>query len=461
MGKTLAHLALTVALTGCGGCDEEEPPVEAPVLPEAQGQATEDVVATGIGNGLAMRPGRPPSSVRWQRVLVIDENRALLTGRALDRTFAVVTDDRGQSWRMLSADAPSFAGWAADADGHIALVTGSSANADPRGGDRRGPAIRRGEVRFLTTVGDLTEPGPFFGEDVVGASAGSLRSGVGRPVVFGSELASMLLHDARATKVAYAVPPGADVPAAKALPPGDWVTVPYGRPPHLLSVVGGRVLVYPWPRPDEDLATAPVAIAGVVAGAARAESLSRRPHCEHGPWTFHRWVDGNRSQVIGVSPQSRVAFSVPPGPGGSLGCRTDAVSVDGTEADGKTPRVTRCSLDGRCTTPKTPPFEVWDEEHDRRIHSVPTPNGMVAVMMAKSGERWGTYLAVSTDDGATFDLPRRLGEGQGDRGRIEVDALFTMGDRIVMVVSAEVTGSSRRGFYTLVSDDGGRRFGPP
>jgi len=450
---------LLSSLAGCDSCKKDEEPKEKPTIPAAQGQATEDIVATGIGNGMGMRPARPPSSTKWDHVFVLDGQRAILTGRALDNTYAVMTDDRGQSWKKLTAEAPQFAAWGTDSDGHLALVTGATAKGNfPEGTPR---PVESATIQFLTTVGDLTEPGPFFGPDVEAAKGLSLPSGLGWPAVLRQELASMVLSEGRSAKLSYTVPAGAERPATKDLPAGNWVTAPYAQPPQLMAVRGNQLAVYPWPQPDQDLSTTPRMVPGVTGGAAAAEGLSRGAHCDQGKWSFHRLTRGNSATLVGISDTEHHVFPLPPDTGDGLGCTSDAISVEVTDTKTKEPQVARCTLDGKCAVPESPPFEIWEDEHEREIASTPTPMGAVAIMAATAGDRWGVYLAVSNDSMKTFNLPRAIGEGQGGRGRFEIGALFTMGDRIVLVLSAEVTGSNRRGFYTLVSDDGGMHFGPP
>jgi len=72
-----------------------------------------------------------------------------------------------------------------------------------------------------------------------------------------------------------------------------------------------------------------------------------------------------------------------------------------------------------------------------------------------------SYYAQSTDGGKFYERARVIGEGTGERGRVRFGALVTMGKRTLILVSADVTGTSRRGFYTIVSDDDGATWNPP
>jgi hypothetical protein len=104
---------------------------------------------------------------------------------------------------------------------------------------------------------------------------------------------------------------------------------------------------------------------------------------------------------------------------------------------------------------------VWPEEHKRTILSTTTDKGVVAVMNARVGAKWGTYLAQSADEGATFELPRIIGEGKAEDGYYDAVALLAFSDRVVLLMSAPQTGTAKRRWYVLASDDGGSNWGPP
>jgi hypothetical protein len=137
------------------------------------------------------------------------------------------------------------------------------------------------------------------------------------------------------------------------------------------------------------------------------------------------------------------------------------VSIESFDDENKTPRLTRCNLDGQCAEPKSQPFELWPEQHERTLFSTATKNGVVAVMYARAGNRWGAYLAQSTDGGETFELPRLIGEGKIDLGFYEMGALVAFSEKTLLLLSANRSGSSQRGWYVLASSDGGTHWGPP
>jgi hypothetical protein len=135
--------------------------------------------------------------------------------------------------------------------------------------------------------------------------------------------------------------------------------------------------------------------------------------------------------------------------------------VAGGQNEKKQPQLIRCALDGKCAQPKSPPFELWPEPHEQRVHAVATAKGVVATLSARAGARWAVYLAQSLDGGATFELPRVIGEGKSDRERFEVGALMMLRGRVLMLLTAEEIGTARRRWYVLASDDDGSNWGPP
>ena len=94
------------------------------------------------------------------------------------------------------------------------------------------------------------------------------------------------------------------------------------------------------------------------------------------------------------------------------------------------------------------PFEFF-QRCDRRL------------LLAKAGNRFGTYLATSTDKGNTFELPRVISETDTGRGFIDVGVLVPFDDRVVMLFTADVTGTRGRRWYAMATDDGGENWGPP
>ncbi|MBI4703309.1 MAG: hypothetical protein HY744_19505 [Deltaproteobacteria bacterium] len=270
--------------------------------------------------------------------------------------------------------------------------------------------------------------------------------------------------------VAYGVPGNqASPPPAELAAQERFGARAYGRPPSLVSVRGSGLQVRRWPKPGEPL-PAPSPISGVTAPRDAVAQLDALPACESGVWTFQRLlVAPGRPYVLGVSPERTVAFLVPEGKPSPLGCSSEAVVLEAivvqkaerTVEGKRTPRLARCALDGKCQVAETDPFRIWPEQHERRIVAVPTKQGVVGLMSARAGTRWGVYLAQSLDGGRLYELPRVVGEGKTDRGQFEVGALVALPGRVLLLLSADVTGTTRRGWYVLASDDAGTNWGPP
>ncbi|MFH1604036.1 MAG: sialidase family protein, partial [Pseudomonadota bacterium] len=242
---------------------------------------------------------------------------------------------------------------------------------------------------------------------------------------------------------------------------GRFVTAPYGRPPQLLSVAGSAIEMRPWPEPGDEVGPGSI-IPGFTGSAGALEQLSAGPGCEAGPWSFQRVASSpNHAFVIGVSSSRALSFKLPAGNENRIGCGTGAIVVEVFDEKKKEPQLIRCTLDGKCAEPKSFPFAIWPEEHERTILTAATDKGVVATMSARTGTRWGAYLATSVDGGKTFDLPRVIGEGQTDRGYFEIVALVNFTNRVLVLLSADVTGTRRRGWYVLASDDGGENWGLP
>jgi hypothetical protein len=229
----------------------------------------------------------------------------------------------------------------------------------------------------------------------------------------------------------------------------------------MLSVKGGAVMVRPWPAPGEAPAV-PSPVPGLRADPSVLRQLGDGPTCEAGSWSFQRIVQPpSTATLVGIAPNRAFAVKLPRGDAALLGCSSEAVVLLGSEEKTGAPLLLRCTLDGKCSTPKSPPFRIWPETHDRSVRAVPTGQGVVATLGARAGARWGLYLGQSLDGGQLFELPRVIGEGTSERGIFELGALLALPKRSLLLVSADVTGTTRRGWYALASDDGGTNWGPP
>ncbi len=439
---------------GCGKKDSK--PEDVPV-PPSPGGASQDTVNTRIGTGLGFGSGLAPTSAQWEQVFVTGERTAIVAGRSGDEAIALRTTDGGRSWQSLTANAGKFSTWGAGADGSAVLIGGDTQKGTLAKG-QRAPVIDA-KVWYAAAGRNLSEPTVLFpqGDKLDGVT---VERGFSTPAVLSSELMAMVGDQKRSPVIVFGAPGGMAQPDPIGGLRQKLVTAPFGRPPQLLVEARGTFTVQPWPRPGAKVENgAPIASLPSVAGA--YEQLSNGPGCEHMEWSFSRIGSGSNAWIVGVSEKKSFAFKAPPGDATTLGCGSEAVVVEVVDAEKKVPQLVRCTFDGKCAAPASQPFDIWPEQHTRRIFAAATKQGVVAVMSARAGVRWGTYLASSMDGGKTFDLPRVIGEGSTERGFYEIGALISFPDRIVILLSADVTGTRRRGWYALSSSDGGQTWAEP
>jgi hypothetical protein len=451
----LLSLAALVCSCSCDKKDEEKPES---VEPPPPGGASSDVVATNIGTGLGLAADLAPTSTIWEKVWSLGDKIAVVAGRAHEESIALRTTDGGRTWTALRTASDDYVSWNAALDGAVVMV-GGPRKKGPIPPGKRAP-IESARIWFAPADGALSEPSPFFPRE--GALAGtSIADGDAQPALLSGELAASIVDRGAAQLIAFAAPVGKPAGEPLTLPRARWLSAPYARPPQLLSIGGGgNVEVRPWPAPGGTVAPGKP-IAGLRLAGEMLTQMDMGPQCEWGAWSFVRISAAPaQSQVVGVAPDRTVSFAAPAGQGKSFGCGRDAVVLE-IEDEKKEPQLIFCTIDGKCAAPKSRAFEIWPEPHERRIHAVTTPKGVVATLSARAGTRWGVYLAQSLDGGATFELPRVIGEGKTERGRFEVGALVALPSRIVLILSAEEGATSRRRWYVLASDDNGSHWGPP
>ena len=467
---TLLLAALSLALTsGCSGCNKkkEETPIPAPPPP---GAASRDELSTSLGQARGIDEGLAPTSVKWNRVIVLDSKRAVLTGSAVTETIALYTDDAGKTWKSFRSERDAWASWSASLDGSIVLATGARDGA-PTPQTAKTEATKVAFGAFDAAA--LTAPVPLF-PTAKGPVGGVVQVANAIPVALGPESTALVVEETpRKLTLVYGGKPGAEAVPPLKLPAGEKVIpVPYARPPLMLSLKGRDLWQRPFPAAGKPL-DKPQKVANLPSSPALFAELSAPPLCETGAWSFQRVSGPNkRIAVVGVSPGKVLSFPLPDStlPTTLIGCGANRVVVEAVQA--KTgPPVTHkdqpdvpvaltCTFAGKCTSPKNAPFRVWPGEHKREIAMAATEKGTLAVMAARAGQRWGLYLGQSPD-GITWERQRVIGEGPTDRGLIELGALISFGKRAVLLISADVTGTSRRGWFVLVSDDGGTSWNPP
>ncbi|MFO0759784.1 MAG: hypothetical protein U0359_25070 [Byssovorax sp.] len=455
VASALACALLCASIAGCKKKQEEPIDVAPP-----RGAANADELSIGIGQARGLAEGMASTSTKWQRVIVLDDKRALVTGDLATEVVALATNDAGKSWHPLRYEHEAWAGWSAAMDGTIVLVSGARGGATAA----TGGSIEAGHLLFASfDAPNFTAPSPFFPLEK-GPAKGTTQGDAAIPALINPDTAAVIADEnARTRVVFYGGRPGAEPVPRTALPAGEKIVpTAYGRPAVLLSIKGRDLLSRPFPEPQKPL-EAPKKVPGVVLTPTLLAELSAPPACEDGAWSFQRIKQpGGKVAVLGVSAEKTVIVPLPDTtlPATTVGCGGGKLIVQVTDPKTKALALSTCDLDATCTAPLNDSLRDWPEKHEHDIQTVGLANGVVSALSEHVGARWGLYLSAS-NDGATWERPRVIGEGNGDRGRIELGALVPFGKRVVLLVSADVTGTSRRGWFTIASEDGGINWGPP
>jgi hypothetical protein len=453
----LALISLAaVVFSGCGKKKEEDPIAVGP----PPGAASSDELSVGIGPARGLNERLAPTSTKWRRIIPLDEKSAVLIGDVAAESITLVTSDAGKTWRPLRTPRESWSNVSAALDGTVVVGAGARDGAVVTGTS----TIEAARISFGSLDGgDLNAPSPLF-PDLKGPAKGILLNDSTLPAVLSADLAAVVADESpRHTVVFFAGKPGAEAVAKIALPPAEkFIPAPFGRPPVLLSIKGRDVLTRPFPLPGKPL-DKPAKIAGIVAGKTTWAELAAPTMCEAGAWSFQIIKQAPaKLLVLGVSAARTTVFALPEQtlPTTHLGCGADHVVVEGGDNLTKAPILIRCDLAGKCDAPQNGAFRLWPEPHEHEIWSATAEKGVIGVLTARAGERWGLYLGQSPD-GGVWERARVIGEGTTDRGRIELGAMMSFGKRLVLLFSAGVTGTSRRGWFLIASDDGGANWGVP
>jgi hypothetical protein len=471
-----APLLLFLALALSAGCKkkkEEQPPIPPP---PPRGAASLDQLTTGLGLAKGLDGKLAPPSMQIEHVFVFDDKRAILAGGVPGgEAIALITLDAGKSWRSLRTDQETWANWSfSNEAGTFGLALGPKetlADSQPATG-KKAPVLPPFQFFFATfdalsfgTATNVEQP-PL--PKKIDPKVPLLHP---RLALVSKESASLVVEPSpKKFVVRYVTPVGIDAPAEVVLPKLEaFVPTPVGRPARLISVKGREVLTRKWPEPDKPIASAKDAdyIKDLKPTTTLVRELSLPPACQTHELELYRITQPPSKQnpaknyLLVVKPDGYALAPMPSAasPDVRIGCTNDKFIVEAPE--GNDINLLVCTLEGVCTTPTRPVFKPWLEKHDRDIVARPTATGSAAVMSAQAGEKWGVYYAQSTDGGKFYERARVIGEGTGERGRVRFSALVTMGKRTLLLLSADVTGTSRRGFYTIVSDDDGATWNPP
>ncbi|HVK66119.1 MAG TPA: sialidase family protein [Polyangium sp.] len=466
--------ALTLALSLLPSCakKKEDAPIAPP--PPPRGAASLDQLSTGLGTAKGLDASLAPPSMNFDHVLVLDDKRAILAGGVPGSVaIALMTVDAGKTWKAFRTDRDTWSSYAFGTDGMFALALGpkeTAAEAPPAFGKKAPPPP---PFQFFFAGLDA----PSFGTATMVDQPPLARKPdpklplpKPRLALLDKETASLVVEPTAKKFVArYVAPPGTDAPAEVVLPKLEtFATGPVGRPPRLFSVKGRELLSRKWPAPGEPIGE-PEYVAAVKTTTTLVSELSASSACDVGSMSYQAITqpptkqNPNKNYYLVVTPDrlTLVPRPVEALSGAAIGCNDTKFVVEAPDADKQSITLLLCDLEGKCTTPTRPVFKPWIEKHEREIVAVPTSSGAAAVMSAQAGERWGLYYAQSTDGGKFYERARIIGEGTGARGRVDFGALVSFGKRTLLIVSADVTGTSRRGFYVLVSDDDGATWNPP
>ncbi len=449
-----AALFMGFSAAACDKKAQETPPIAPPI---SQGAASTDELLTSLGSARGLSPELAPTSTEWGRVFVLDDKRAVITGQFAEFTVAVITQDGGRSFKAVTTKRSDFASWSVGQTGVLVLASGTKEKGAKPG------AVASLNVAFAPSdTFALNVPTP-----LVAADEKKKPSFLGvwpLPAVLSETTAALVREPTpRKPELVYLNASGADLGAPVPLPgPEVPLPAPYGRPPSLLFSKGGALSARTIPGPGEALGE-PLPIAGLRADPTAIAALSAPPACENGDTSYQTVWAAGRPYALFVSPKRAAAVALPPHTlrTTSMGCLGEKVVLTTMPPKAAMESFVVCDIEGKCQEPEAPPFRPWPLKHERRLDAVVTTQGVIALMSAKVAERWGIYVTQSLDGGKLYELPRVLGEGEGGRGRIEALALWSFGSRAILLLSADVTGTSRRGFYVMATDDGGATWGPP
>lgn len=470
-------LLLCALGAGCQKKKEETPPIPPP---PPRGAASLDQLTTGLGLAKGLDSKLAPPSMQVEHVYVLDDKRAILAGGvAGGEAIALFTQDAGKTWTSFRTEQETWSTWVfGTEEGTFGLALGpkeTMAESQPAAG-KAPPVLPPFQFFFANfdalsfgTATNVEQP-PLPRK--IDPKVPLLRP---RLALLTKDMASLVVEPAaKKFVVRYVVAPGVDVPPEIVLPKLEtFIPNPIGRPARLLSIKGRGIISRKWPEPDKPIVPEKDAeyinekIKDLKTTSTLARELSMPPVCATQALELYRITQPSSKQkpekdyLLVVKADSYELTKMPSfaTPDVRIGCSQDKFVLEAP--DGDSISIAICGLDGNCTTPERAVFKPWVEKHTRDIVARPTATGAAAVMTLQAGEKWAVYYAQSTDGGKFYERARVIGEGAGERGRVRFTALITMGKRTLLLLSADVTGTSRRGFYIIASDDDGATWNAP
>lgn len=465
--SALAAFAL-VGSVGCNSCKKNDGPIDPPSIPMNEGRATSQELLTTVGAAKGLEATQASTAIKWSRV-VGDGDRVLLGGWHANEAVAIVSDNGAKTWKSLKTPAPDLATWSVAKEGTVVLSLWRRAKpktAPPKG---QKPPIEALAVIFAGPGGDLETKIPLI-EPPSQATSGP-RPAQGPQIPLGDaaaavwvDAASFIVETApRKLDVVFVPKTGTTLPPPLPIPPAEKpVFAPWGRPPVMLSVGPKGLGRRPWPKPGEPLAALEPIAAAKSTPTLQAD-LSQGPECEVAEWSYRRVAQpGNRMFVLGVSMGKTVFFEVPATTNlaAPIGCGGGRVIVEALDPRDSIAKLVACAENG-CVAPENTPFRAWAEKHDRVLGIASTTKSIVAMAGFYSPLRWSLAETQSTDGGKLWDPQRIVGEGPGERGRYELGAVVPMGESVLALLAADVTGTNRRAWFAMASTDGGLTWNVP
>lgn len=456
---TTCTLLAALCAISCKGKQDDKPLSVPPPI----GAANEDELTTPLGRARGLESSLVASSAVFERATVTGPSSAALFGATETEYVALVTDDGAKSFRALRGPKKDWASFAAGPDRSIALAHASRAE-PPKAKSLQ--LFTAGSVQFSDETFTSFEAPIGWSDAEVVATGGKPAAPTlfirGAFANFGGKKGALVYEDEKRRGALRFVGPGGQTGPTLGIPAGERiVSMPYGSPPALLTVRGAALLHRPMPARDEPLAN-PQQVAGLSVSAAAEVELAKPP-CEAGGMGMRVVPQpGGKATAFLASSAKVSSIVLPPRQryAPDIGCGERAFVVHHVDGQGYFP--TLCDWAGACKTSSTPAFRIWQVPHAMQLWSVPTSKGGAIAFSRSSAEKWEVAISISIDGFKTFDLPRVIGEGTIERGKVELGGLFSLaGERLVLLISADVTGTTRRGWYVIVSEDGGLTWSPP
>ncbi len=463
--------------SGCKSCGKVKDLAREPEHPAAEGGATSHELLTKVGLARALatksKDLMPSTATKWSRIFPIDTQSAVLGGSIENGAVALRTTDGGRTWASLKVPVEQGALLTFSVGADKTVVVAIATRQLPK---KKLPKDVLAPIDTLTLYfgspddTKLSAPSPIIAP-VEKGNGPTIPKGFGAQAVLSKTLTSFPLEmKPKVFALAYGVPPGEELPPATPLPQTETpVYGAYGRPPVLLTASTKGILFRPWPQPKEPLAT-PKPVDRLAMTKTLVDELSAGPECEHGVWSFRRVSQpGNKTFVVAASREKVISFELPQTVDNkvTMGCGDDYVVVEALNPADNLPSFVTCKTDGNCIAPENRPFLKPVFKGDRVIGIAPYKTGILATQSLQSPTQWQFLMSRSETLGKPdalgkiYDGEKLVLEGEGDRGRLDYGALVGLGDRTLLLISADVTGTTARQWFVIATDDGGQTWNPP